>query len=50
MQERAAQAGDLGYVSDPLRSRKRRLPWHAAPHLVTARGALLWALRRKRSR
>jgi SAM-dependent methyltransferase len=34
-------------LSHPVRARGRRLPWHAAPELVTGRHAVLWAARRK---
>jgi ubiquinone/menaquinone biosynthesis C-methylase UbiE len=36
-------------LSHPIRSGRRRLPWTAAPDLVTTRRALLWETRRKRS-
>lgn len=35
-------------LSHPIRTRGRRLPWHAVPELVTERDAVLWKCRRRR--
>ncbi len=34
-------------LSHPVRTRGRRLPWHAAPSLVPMRSAVLWESRRR---
>jgi hypothetical protein len=34
-------------LSHPMRTRGRRLPWHAVPGLRVTRQAILWKARRK---